>query len=298
MMLHHVSSNGIGLVADPTPSEQDSLSLYLEEIGRIPLLSKEQEREMINRVRSGDQEAKRQFIEANLRLVVYVAKRYSECCTASVSLQDVISVGNLGLIKAVERYDPERGTFSTHAVYWIRQAISRTLIDQGQTIRMPVYIRTLLSRMARLSASLFEAQGYEPTALQLAEAMDLSVEQVQFLIGIDQLPVSLDQHISSHDERTTLADVIPDTSSPTPEEVLLAHAHASELPHEMTCALSCLTSREQQAIILRYGLDGNRQRTLREAGEQMGISRERVRQLEEAAFTKLRTVCASVLGAS
>src|SRR5581483_7298296 len=117
MIVHSASSGGVGLAADPTPTEQDSLSLYLEEIGRVPLLSKEQEHEMINRVRAGDQEAKRQFIEANLRLVFYVAKRYSACCTASVSLQDLISVGNLGLMKAVERYDPERGTFSNHAVY-------------------------------------------------------------------------------------------------------------------------------------------------------------------------------------
>ncbi len=287
MIMHHVSSCGVGLVADPTP-EHDSLSLYLEEIGRIQLLSKEQEREMISRVRAGDECAKRQFIEANLRLVVYVAKRYSEYCTASVSLQDLISVGNLGLIKAVERYDPLRGTFSNHAVYWIRQAISRTLIDQGRTIRVPVYIHTLLARLARLSATLFEAQGYEPTASQLAEAMNLSVEQVQFLTGVDELPVSLDHHISAHDERTTLADVIPDTSSPTPLEMLLAHAHANELPRQIACALACLTSREQQAIILRFGLFGKGEHTLREVGEQMGISRERVRQLQESALLKLQ----------
>jgi RNA polymerase primary sigma factor len=192
-------------------------------------------------------------------------------------------------MKAVDRYDPERGTFSNHAVYWIRQAISRALVDQGRTIRVPVYIRTLLGRMTRLSARLFEEQGYEPTPVQLAEAMSLSVEQVQFLTGIDQLPVSLDQHISAHDERTTLADIIPDTASPTPNEALLSDVQRCELPCEMMHALASLTEREQRAIILRFGLDGRGERSLREAGEEMGISRERVRQLEEAALVKLRT---------
>ncbi len=143
--------------------------------------------------------------------------------------------------------------------------------------------------MTRISAGLFEAQGHEPTATQLAEAMNLSVEQVQFLAQIDQLPVSLDQHISAHDERTTLADLIPDTTSPTPDEAVLSDAQRCELPCEIINALASLTEREQRAIILRFGLDGRGERSLREAGQEMGISRERIRQLEEAALVKLRT---------
>lgn len=280
---------GVGLAADPSHTTDESLSLYLREIGAIALLSKAEERDLIGRIHAGDEQAKHRFLEANLRLVVFVAKRYSPYTSGSLDIQDLIQAGSLGLMQAVERYDPERGSFANHAVHWIRQAISRTLAEQGRTIRLPGYVRTLLGKMARLSFRLFEEQGAEPTEAQLAAAMDLSLEQVRFLLHVDALPMSLDLPMSSHDERTTLAESIADTNCPEPEAALLEQAQTSELSEEIKAALSCLTEREHAAVILRFGLDGSTGRTLREVGAQMGICRERARQLQASALAKLRS---------
>ena len=254
----------------------------------MPLLSKAQERALVARIRAGDEHAKQQFIEANLRLVISVAKRYHAYCVSSVDMSDLVQAGNLGLMKAVDRYDPERGAFSTFAYAWIRQAISRTLIEQGTTIRLPIYIRTLMSRMARCAAHLFEEQGHEPSLTQVAEAMGLSAQHVQLLTQVNQSPLSLDQPISTHDERTTLADIIADTGSLPPDEVVLTQARTADLSLEIRRALSCLTKQEHEAMVLRYGLDGGGKRTLREVAEQMKLGRERARQLETQALTKLR----------
>lgn len=279
---------GVGLVADPSSPECDALSLYLHDIGAIALLSRVEERDLIALVHAGDEQATCRFIEANLRLVVYIAKRYRPLLSGSLAIEDLIQAGSLGLMQAVKRYDPERGSFSNHAVHWIRQAISRTLANEGRTIRVPSYLRTLLARMARLSFRLFEEQGEEPTEAALAEAMGIPVEQVRFLLQVDALPVSLDLPMSSHDERTTLADNIADTTSALPEEMALEQVHSCERSEEIAAALSCLTEREQTAIILRFGLDGSSGHTLKQVGERMGISRERVRQLEASALAKLR----------
>lgn len=282
------TDEGGDLVAAPTPSEDDSLALYLREIGAVALLSKAEERDLVGRIREGDEQAKHRFVEANLRLVVFVAKRYSPYTSGSLDILDLIQAGSLGLMQAVERYDPERGTFANHAVWWIRQAISRTLCEQGRTIRVPGYVRTLLGKMARLAFHSFEEQGAEPTEVQLAAAMGLTREQVWWLLQVDALPMSLDVPMSSHDERTTLAESLADCSCPDPETVLLEQAETSELLEEIKAALSCLTEREQAAIILRFGLDGSTGRTLQQVGAQMGICRERARQLQASALTKLR----------
>ncbi len=287
-MVPTTTYEGVGLAADPSQSECESLSLYLHDIGAIALLTRAEERDLIALVHAGDEQAKQRFIEANLRLVVFVAKRYRPLLSGSLDIEDLIQAGSLGLMQAVKRYDPARGSFSNHAVWWIRQAISRTLANEGRTIRVPSYMRTLLSRMARLSFRLFEEQGEEPTEAELAEAMSIPVEQVRFLARVDALPVSLDLPTSSHDERTTLADSIPDTTSALPEEMALEQVHSSERSEEITAALSELTEREQTAIILRFGLDGSSGHTLKQVGERMGISRERVRQLEASALAKLR----------
>lgn len=287
-MKQTASDGGVGTLADSCQVAHDGLSLYLHEMGAIALLSHAQTCDLVTRMRAGDEAARHRLIEANLRLVVFVAKRYHASCTASLDLDDLIQAGNLGLMQAVDRYDPARGSFSTYAVWWIRQAMSRTLVDEGRTIRVPAYIHRHLARMARCAFQLVEEQGEEPTSERLAEAMGMSVEQVCFLAQVDVLPESLDRPISGHDERTTLSESIADPCCPDPEAVALEQVHTSERTHAIMAALSCLTEREQVAITLRFGLDGSAGRTLQQVGQCMGISRERARQLQASALAKLR----------
>ena len=238
------------------PEQGSELEMYLAEIAPYRVLSREEERALFACVARGEEGAHERFVRHNLRLVVAVARRYADIPT--VGLLDLIQEGNLGLLRAIERFDLARGQkFSTYAVWWIRQAISRTLAEQGRTIRLPVYIRTQLARMARLSLRLAEEQGKEPTEAALAEAMGLSVEQVRLLVQVDALPVSLDQPTSSHDERTTLAESLADPACLTPEAVALEQVQGDERTQHLTAALSELTAREQIAVTLRFGLDGS-----------------------------------------
>jgi RNA polymerase primary sigma factor len=259
----------------------DPVRMYLKEIGRVPLLSAENEIELAKRIEDGDDEAKRRLAEANLRLVVSIAKRY---VGRGMLFLDLIQEGNMGLIKAVEKFDYRKGyKFSTYATWWIRQAITRAIADQARTIRIPVHMVETINKLIRVSRQLLQELGREPLPEEIAKEMDLSPEKVREIMKIAQEPVSLETPIGEEDD-SHLGDFIEDQDALAP-----ADAAAYELLREqLEDVLDTLTEREENVLRLRFGLDDGRTRTLEEVGKVFGVTRERIRQIEAKALRKLR----------
>jgi RNA polymerase primary sigma factor len=262
--------------------ESDAVMTYLREIGRVPMITHEREIELAKRIEMGDREAKRQFILANLRLVVSIAKRY---VGRGLSLLDLIQEGNIGLIRAVQRYDWRRGhRFSTHATWWIRQAISRAVADKGRTIRLPVYVNTALNRIRRERQRLIQELGREPTVEELADATGLDPIRMIELQSAPGAPISLELPVGE-DEEQELGDVLADTESATPEDLATSQTLKDEVQRVLE---SVLTPRERLVLQLRFGLGNGQAHPLEQVGRELGITRERVRQIEAGALAKLR----------
>ncbi len=259
----------------------DPVRMYLKEIGRVPLLLANEEIELARKVESGDETAKRRLAEANLRLVVSIAKRY---VGRGMLFLDLIQEGNLGLIKAVEKFDYRKGfKFSTYATWWIRQAITRAIADQARTIRIPVHMVETINKLIRVSRQLLQALGREPSAEEIAEEMEMSPERVREIIKIAQEPVSLETPIGE-EEDSHLGDFIEDQDAPAPAEA----ASFRLLKEQLEDVLNTLTPREEKVLRLRFGLDDGRARTLEEVGQIFNVTRERIRQIEAKALRKLR----------
>ncbi len=259
----------------------DPVRMYLKEIGKVPLLTAEEEIELAQRMENGDEEAKKKLCEANLRLVVSIAKRY---VGRGMLFLDLIQEGNLGLIKAVDKFDWRKGyKFSTYATWWIRQAITRSIADQARTIRIPVHMVETINKLIRISRQLLQELGREPTPEEIAAEMDISVEKVREILKIAQEPVSLETPIGE-EEDSHLGDFIPDDDVPAPAEA----AAFSMLKEQLVEVLGTLTEREQKVLKLRFGLEDGRARTLEEVGKQFDVTRERIRQIEAKALRKLR----------
>ena len=262
-------------------SIDDPVRLYLKEIGKVPLLSAEEEKELAQRMMEGDEDAKQKLVEANLRLVVSIAKRY---VGRGMYFLDLIQEGNLGLMKAVEKFDHEKGyKFSTYATWWIRQSITRAIADQARTIRIPVHMVETIHKVSRYSRQMLQELGREATAEELAEKMNVSPEKVREILKIAQDPVSLETPIGE-EEDSHLGDFIPDEDTPSPAEATSANILREELERQ----LSTLTPREASVIRLRFGLVDGKTRTLEEVGKEFDITRERIRQIEAKALRKLR----------
>jgi len=260
----------------------DPVRMYLKEIGRVPLLSADEEIELAKRMEEGDEEAKRRLAEANLRLVVSIAKRY---VGRGMLFLDLIQEGNLGLIKAVEKFDYVKGfKFSTYATWWIRQAITRAIADQARTIRIPVHMVETINKLIRVSRQLLQELGREPAPEEIAKVMDIPVERVREIMKIAQEPVSLETPIGE-EEDSHLGDFIPDDDAPAPAEA----ASFILLKEQLEEVLETLTPREEKVLRLRFGLDDGRTRTLEEVGQEFGVTRERIRQIEAKALRKLRS---------
>jgi RNA polymerase primary sigma factor len=259
----------------------DPVRMYLKEIGKVPLLSPDEEIELAKKIELGDEEAKKKLAESNLRLVVSIAKRYAG---RGMQLLDLIQEGNLGLIKAVEKFDYRKGyKFSTYATWWIRQAITRAIADQARTIRIPVHMVETINRLVRTQRQLVQKLGREATPEELAKELDMPVERVREIMKISQDPVSLETPIGE-EEDSHLGDFIQDNNVEVP-----ADAATYTLLHEQLMdVLSTLTEREQKVLRLRFGLDDGRPRTLEEVGRQFNVTRERIRQIEDKALRKLR----------
>ena len=260
---------------------EDPVRMYLKEIGKVPLLSAEEEKELAIRMEEGDEEAKKRLAEANLRLVVSIAKRY---VGRGMLFLDLIQEGNLGLIQAVEKFDYRKGfKFSTYATWWIRQAITRAIADQARTIRIPVHMVETINKLVRVSRQLLQELGREPTPEEIAEKMDIPVERVREIIKISQEPVSLETPIGE-EEDSHLGDFIQDDNVPVPAEA----AAFTLLKEQLDEVLGTLTEREQKVLRLRFGLKDGRARTLEEVGKEFNVTRERIRQIEAKALRKLR----------
>ena len=259
---------------------EDPVRMYLKEIGKVPLLSAEEEIDLAKRMELGDQEAKKRLAEANLRLVVSIAKRY---VGRGMLFLDLIQEGNLGLIKAVEKFDYRKGyKFSTYATWWIRQAITRAIADQARTIRIPVHMVETINKLIRVSRQLLQELGREPSPEEIAEEMNMPVERVREILKISQEPVSLETPIGE-EEDSHLGDFIQDDNVPVP-----ADAAFTLLKEQLVEVLGTLTEREQKVLRLRFGLDDGRARTLEEVGKEFNVTRERIRQIEAKALRKLR----------
>ena len=259
----------------------DPVRMYLKEIGKVPLLSADEEIELARRMENGDEDAKKRLCEANLRLVVSIAKRY---VGRGMLFLDLIQEGNLGLIKAVDKFDYTKGyKFSTYATWWIRQAITRSIADQARTIRIPVHMVETINKLIRVSRQLLQTYGREPTPEEIASEMGLSVEKVREIQKIAQEPVSLETPIGE-EEDSHLGDFIPDEDVPAPAEA----AAFSMLKEQLVEVLDTLTEREQKVLKLRFGLEDGRARTLEEVGKEFEVTRERIRQIEAKALRKLR----------
>ncbi|WP_138493833.1 RNA polymerase sigma factor RpoD [Paenibacillus pinistramenti] len=269
------------LTLPPGMKINDPVRMYLKEIGRVPLLSAQEEIELAKRINQGDEEAKRRLAEANLRLVVSIARRY---VGRSMQFLDLIQEGNMGLIKAVEKFDYSKGfKFSTYATWWIRQAITRAIADQARTIRIPVHMVETINKLIRVSRQLLQDLGREPTPEEIAKEMDLTPEKVREIMKVAQEPVSLETPIGEEND-SNLGDFIEDSDAPAP-----ADAAAYELLKEqLEDVLDTLTEREENVLRLRFGLDDGRTRTLEEVGKEFGVTRERIRQIEAKALRKLR----------
>ncbi len=314
-VVRELQSNGINIIADSDPDESDlreieedgdsnsgsgkrssdnfekdmsagipvddPVRMYLKEIGKVPLLSAEEEIELAKRIEEGDEEARKKLCEANLRLVVSIAKRY---VGRGMQFLDLIQEGNLGLIKAVSKFDYTKGyKFSTYATWWIRQSITRAIADQARTIRIPVHMVETINKLVRVSRQLMQDLGREPTPEEIAAEMDITVEKVMEIQRIAQEPVSLETPIGEEDD-SHLGDFIPDNDIVTPDEA----AAYSMLKDQLVEVLDTLTEREQAVLSLRFGLKDGRPRTLEEVGKQMDVTRERIRQIEAKAIRKLK----------
>ena len=262
-------------------SIDDPVRMYLKEIGKVPLLSADEEIQLARRMETGDEEAKHRLAEANLRLVVSIAKRY---VGRGMLFLDLIQEGNLGLIKAVEKFDYRKGyKFSTYATWWIRQAITRAIADQARTIRIPVHMVETINKLIRVSRQLLQEYGREPTPEEIAVEMGISEDKVREIIKIAQEPVSLETPIGE-EEDSHLGDFIPDDDAPAPAEA----AAFTLLKEQLMSVLSTLTPREEKVLKLRFGLEDGRARTLEEVGKYFKVTRERIRQIEAKALRKLR----------
>ena len=262
-------------------SIEDPVRMYLKEIGKVPLLTAEEEIELAKRMELGDEAAKKKLAEANLRLVVSIAKRY---VGRGMLFLDLIQEGNLGLIKAVEKFDYRKGyKFSTYATWWIRQAITRAIADQARTIRIPVHMVETINKLIRVSRQLLQELGREPTPEEIAEEMNMPVDRVREILKISQEPVSLETPIGE-EEDSHLGDFIQDDNVPVPSDA----AAFTLLKEQLVEVLGTLTEREQKVLRLRFGLDDGRARTLEEVGKEFNVTRERIRQIEAKALRKLR----------
>ena len=262
-------------------SIEDPVRMYLKEIGKVSLLSADEEIELAKRMEKGDEAAKKRLAEANLRLVVSIAKRY---VGRGMLFLDLIQEGNLGLIKAVEKFDYRKGyKFSTYATWWIRQAITRAIADQARTIRIPVHMVETINKLIRVSRQLLQELGREPTPEEIAEEMDMPVDRVREILKISQEPVSLETPIGE-EEDSHLGDFIQDDNVPVPADA----AAFTLLKEQLVEVLSTLTDREQKVLRLRFGLDDGRARTLEEVGKEFNVTRGRIRQIEAKALRKLR----------
>ena len=262
-------------------SIEDPVRMYLKEIGKVSLLTADEEIELAKRMEQGDEDAKKRLAEANLRLVVSIAKRY---VGRGMLFLDLIQEGNLGLIKAVEKFDYRKGyKFSTYATWWIRQAITRAIADQARTIRIPVHMVETINKLIRVSRQLLQELGREPTPEEIAEEMDMNVDRVREILKISQEPVSLETPIGE-EEDSHLGDFIQDDNVPVPADA----AAFTLLKEQLVEVLSTLTDREQKVLRLRFGLDDGRARTLEEVGKEFNVTRERIRQIEAKALRKLR----------
>ncbi|MCL2633861.1 MAG: RNA polymerase sigma factor RpoD [Oscillospiraceae bacterium] len=262
-------------------SIDDPVKIYLKEIGRVPLLTAEEEIELASRMLQGDMYARKRLSEANLRLVVSVAKKY---VGRGMQFLDLIQEGNLGLIKAVEKFDYTKGfKFSTYATWWIRQAITRAIADQARTIRIPVHMVETITKVKKVSSQLLHKNGHEPTAEEIARELNMEVSRVREIIRIAQDPVSLETPIGE-EEDSHLGDFIPDDDAPAPAEA----ASHTLLKEQLSDVLGTLTEREEKVLKLRFGLTDGRQRTLEEVGREFNVTRERIRQIEAKALRKLR----------
>lgn len=268
-------------VERPAAATDDSLRMYLRDIGRIPLLSAAEEVSLAKRMERGDMEAKSRLVEANLRLVVSIAKRY---LGRGLSFLDLIQEGNLGLIRAVEKFDYRRGyKFSTYATWWIRQAVTRAIADQARTIRIPVHMVEKLNHLVRAKRQLVQDHGREPTPEEIAKVMDTSVDKVQHLIKISQSPVSLEKPVGDEEE-AELGDFLEDEGTPRPLDAAMLEIKKDDLNK----VLDSLPHRERKILELRYGLNGEHPRTLEQIGRRFGVTRERIRQIEANTLARLK----------
>ncbi len=268
-----LSSEGIAI--------DDPVKIYLKEIGRVPLLTAEEEIELATRMAHGDKYARKRLSEANLRLVVSIAKRY---VGRGMQFLDLIQEGNLGLIKAVEKFDYTKGyKFSTYATWWIRQAITRSIADQARTIRIPVHMVETITKVKKVSSQLLHENGHEPTPQEIADRLGITVDRVREILRISQDPVSLETPIGE-EEDSHLGDFIPDEDEPAPAEA----ASRTLLKEQLSEILGTLTPREEKVLRLRFGLEDGRPRTLEEVGKEFDVTRERIRQIEAKALRKLR----------
>ena len=259
----------------------DPVKVYLKEIGRVPLLTPEEEVELAERMAKGDPAARKRLSEANLRLVVSIAKRY---VGRGMQFLDLIQEGNLGLIKAVEKFDHTKGfKFSTYATWWIRQAITRAIADQARTIRIPVHMVETINKVKKVSSQLLHQNGHDPTAEEIAAALDMPVDKVREILRVAQEPVSLETPIGE-EEDSHLGDFIQDADAPAPADA----ASHTLLKEQLEDVLSTLTPREKKVLELRFGLEDGRNRTLEEVGKEFNVTRERIRQIEAKALRKLR----------
>ena len=259
----------------------DPVKVYLKEIGRVPLLSPEEEIDLAIRIKEGDEAAKKRLSEANLRLVVSIAKRY---LGRGMQFLDLIQEGNLGLIKAVEKFDYTKGfKFSTYATWWIRQAITRAIADQARTIRIPVHMVETINKVKKVSSQLLHTNGHEPSAEEISAELDMPVDKVREIMRVAQEPVSLETPIGE-EEDSHLGDFIPDDDAPAPADA----ASHTLLKETLGNVLDSLTPREEKVLRLRFGLEDGRSRTLEEVGKEFNVTRERIRQIEAKALRKLR----------
>lgn len=276
-----IDMENIDLSVPEGVSIEDPVRMYLKEIGKVPLLSAEEEIKLAQRMEEGDEDAKKRLAEANLRLVVSIAKRY---VGRGMLFLDLIQEGNLGLIKAVEKFDYRKGyKFSTYATWWIRQAITRAIADQARTIRIPVHMVETINKVKKVSSQLLHENGHEPSAEEIAERLDMPVDKVREIMRVAQEPVSLETPIGE-EEDSHLGDFIPDEEAPVPAEA----ASQTLLKEQLADVLKTLTPREEKVLRLRFGLEDGRPRTLEEVGKEFNVTRERIRQIEAKALRKLR----------